>query len=168
MATTNKTNQKNPSLAKSAQAANAKPAQAANAPAQSKPAEAPKADAAQSGDAAPVAETKLSKRVTFWSVVEPSYSVRVLRTLADKYEPPYHGGQPMVRRTGRPAGVGGKRAKEEREKLLASMTEEEKIAFLAKEREIKKAKKAERKAREREALKEQLRKELEAELAGKK
>jgi len=113
------------------------------------------------------AAPKLSKRVTFWSQVEPTYSVRVMRSLADKHPAPDHGGKPMVRRTGRPAGGGGKQAKEEREKLLAGMTEEQKLAYLTKEREDKKAKKTARKAAEREALKEQLRKELEAEL-GKK
>ena len=146
------TNTKTPSNAKNPNPAKAAPA-TAPAPA-----------------SAPAAETKLSKRVTFWSQVEPSYSVRVLRALADKYPAPDHGGQPMVKRSGRPAGIGGggKVAKEEREKMLAGMTEEQKVAFLAKEREAKKAKKAERKTRERDALKEQLRKELEAELAGKK
>ena len=119
------------------------------------------------GDATAATAPKLSKRVTFWSQVEPSFSVRVMRALADKYPAPDHGGKPMVRRTGRPAGGGGKQAKEEREKLLAGMTEEQKLAFLAKEREEKKAKKTARKEAERAALKEQLRKELEAEL-GKK
>lgn len=146
---------------------NQKPAQNP-APAKTTPTPATAPAATTTPTPAPAGEVKLSKRVTFWSQVEPSYSVRVLRALADKYPAPDHGGQPMVKRTGRPAGVGGKVAKEEREKLLAGMTEEQKVAHLAKEREAKKAKKADRKERERATLKEQLRKELEAELAGKK
>jgi hypothetical protein len=122
---------------------------------------------AKTNGAEPATETKLSKRVTFWSAVVPTFSVRVLRSLAESNEVPYHGGQPMVRRSGRPAGGGGKVAKEAREKMLAGMTEEQKLAFITKEKEEKKAKKTARKEAERAALKEQLRKELEAEL-GKK
>ena len=133
---------------------------------------APKADAPKAATPAVTAADapKVSKRVTFWSQVVPTFSVRVLRTLADANEAPSHGGQPMVRRSGRPAGIGGggKVAKEAREKLLASMTEDAKLAYLAKEREEKKAKKTARKEAERSALKEQLRKELEAEMSGKK
>lgn len=113
-------------------------------------------------------------RLRFYSVTagKEDYCVRILPIFLDKYGAPKDPwGETMALRAkqarelggdGVPAKVKKIEAKEQREKLLASMTDAEKLAFVTKEREERSKAKNEKKAAEKAKLMAELRKELES------
>lgn len=116
-------------------------------------------------------------RMRFYSVKPGSedYCVRILPIFFEKYGAPRDPwGEEMKLRPKqakefaaggeyKPAKVARAEAKESREKLLAAMTDEQKLAFVTKERAERTAQKAEKQAAMKAALMAELRKELEAE-----